>query len=117
MASTFRIIFDTLTKLLWLNTVDPAPRVVSTLEALAQEIQAAAQSDAPWSDRTGEARAGLEASVNREGDVVSIDLYHTVDYGQWLETIQSGRFAIIMPTLEAYADRVMEAVNAERKSG
>lgn len=115
--SGFRIIYDSLTVELWEATSDPTDKVIRTLEDLASEIKAYAQDNAPWTDRTGEARAGLDTSVDREGDDVVLELFHTVDYGQWLETIQSGRFAIIMPTLEVYADQVFEAVSAERRSG
>lgn len=59
------------------------------------------------------ARAGLGTDVYRDGLNVELVLFHTVDYGLWLETIQSGRFATIMPTLEALAFGIFESVNAE----
>lgn len=77
---------------------------------IAQEILNDARANAPWADRTGAAREGLEVDVDREGGDIVITLAHTVDYGLWLETIQSGRFAIIMPTLEKYAAQVHQAV-------
>jgi hypothetical protein len=79
-------------------------------ESIAQQVVAAAQSNAPWADRTGAARDGLEVEVSKEGGDIVITLGHTVEYGVWLETIQSGRFAIIMPTLEQYAADVHKAV-------
>lgn len=106
----FLILADTLTPLFSsVGVEDHAQRV---LEDLADEIQDYAQSNAPWTDRTGEARQGLETEVYRRGTTLVLELYHTVDYGIWLETIQSGTFAIIMPTLEAYSDQVMRAVGA-----
>jgi hypothetical protein len=83
---------------------------LSAADSLAQEIESDAQFNAPWNDRTGAARDGLEAEASMEGGEVVITLMHTVDFGLWLETIQSGRFAIIMPTLEKYAPRVHRAV-------
>lgn len=71
-------------------------------ESAAGEILAYAQTNAPWDDRTGMAREGLITEVNEVDNEIYLVLAHTVDYGQWLETIQSGRFAIIMPTLEVY---------------
>jgi len=115
--SGFRLIFDSLTVPLYAALSDPQGKVVRTMEDLAQEIQFYAQDTAPWADRTGEARDGLTTEVEREGNSVTLSLFHTVDYGQWLETIQSGRFAVIMPTLEQYADEVFAAVHAERSSG
>jgi hypothetical protein len=65
-----------------------------------------AKANAPWNDRTGQARSGLDTSVEWEGETIVWDLYHQVDYGLPLETIQNGRFAIIMPTLEIYSARI-----------
>lgn len=77
---------------------------------LAPRILQAAKRDAPWEDRTGKARAGLDVDVDVDGDQVVIQLYHSVDYGLWLEVIQSGRFATIMPTLETWGQAVANAV-------
>ena len=68
------------------------------MEDGADQVLMHAQNYAPWNDRTGMARYGLATAVYSEGTDICLDLYHTVDYGQWLEVIQNGRFAIIMPT-------------------
>lgn len=74
----------------------------------APELQSYAQDNAPWEDRTGMARESLTAEAGLEADGTAyITLAHGVDYGYWLEVIQNGQFAIIMPTLEAYGPRVM----------
>lgn len=70
---------------------------------VAQKSLEYAKANAPWEDRTGDARAGLNVDVQSDGDSILMSLYHTVDYGLWLEVIQSGNFAIIMPTLEGFA--------------
>lgn len=72
----------------------------------ASQLEAEARNNAIWDDRTGNARAGLNAQVTNEEHAVSLALAHGVDYGFWLEVIQNGRFAIIMPTLEAHARRI-----------
>jgi hypothetical protein len=79
-------------------------------ESIGQELLADAKSNAPWADRTGAAREGLEVEVSKEGGDIVITLGHSVEYGIWLELIQSGRFAIIMPTLEKYAAEIHRAV-------
>lgn len=74
-------------------------------EQLAEEITLYAQKWAPWEDQTGDARAGLEAHVlqnNREE--VSIVLAHGVDYGVYLENDHGGVYAIILPTMEHFAE-------------
>lgn len=65
-----------------------------------------AKENAPWNDRTGDARRGLDVHVEWDGLSIVLSMFHTVSYGQWLETIQSGSYAIIMPTLEIYAERI-----------
>ena len=72
----------------------------------AEDVLSYAKDNAPWSDRTGNARAGLESAVLVGEGEVTLELYHTVDYGLWLEVIQNGRFSIIMPTLELFAPGV-----------
>lgn len=62
-----------------------------------------AQSNAPWNDRTGDARAELDVDVHWEGHVIVWEMFHGVDYGLFLETRWNGKFAIIMPTLEMFA--------------
>lgn len=91
---------------------DLVDSVENTLEGFVEEVQEYAQANAPWADRTGEARASLEAEVTTEGDSVLLILSHGVDYGEWLETIQSGRYAIIMPTLEHFAGQIFAATGA-----
>lgn len=106
----FWILADTLTPLL--ASVHVLEATQDAMEDLSSEIVSYAQENAPWADRTGEAREGLEAEVEIEGTEVVLSLYHTVDYGLWLETIQNGRFAIIMPTLEHFSSKVMRQTGA-----
>lgn len=89
-----------------------AARAEAQMKQGAREIEIYAQTHAPWSDRTGNARYGLTAEVRNEGGEIVIELYHTVDYGQWLELIQDGRFAIIMPTLEALGPEILKRSGA-----
>lgn len=69
--------------------------------------------NAPWTDQTGNARAGLRAQHEKEPFVVhELILYHTMPYGIWLEVRWSGRYAIIAPTLETMGPEVMQMVTA-----
>jgi hypothetical protein len=65
-----------------------------------------AKEQASWTDRTGNARAELDTEVYWDGQTIVWELYHGVEYGKWLETIYSGKFAVIMPTLELFAPQV-----------
>lgn len=70
-----------------------------------------AKENAPWEDRTGDARAGLDTDVSIEGHRIIWELYHTVEYGLYLETKYNARDAIIMPTLEMFAPKVADRMN------
>lgn len=82
--------------------------IEEALEELADEVEEYMRLNAPWEDRSGEARSGLVAEYNESGLFKhQIVLYHTVEYGIWLEVRWNGRFAIIQPTLEHFGPRVM----------
>ena len=85
-------------------------RLEEIVEAAAEEVQQYAQENAPWEDRTGEAREGLTAEASGEGNELIITLYHTAEYGIWLEIRNSGEYQIIIPTLEQMGPVVMGAV-------
>ena len=98
------IMFDGMSAALLLAADSAEENAIEHFEAQAPSVLEYAMTNAPWEDRTGEARAGLGVEVYEEDGEIYLDLYHTVEYGLWLETIQNGRFATIMPTLEVYAD-------------
>jgi hypothetical protein len=71
---------------------------------LAKDIQTYARDNAPWEDATGNAREGLQADTdfNAAGDH-AIYLFHTEEYGVFLENANGGAYAIIIPTMEKFA--------------
>lgn len=66
----------------------------------AKEMEDYMKANAPWEDRTGDARDGLTAVMEEDPIRPTIHLYHTVSYGLWLEIRWNGLYAIIMPTIE-----------------
>lgn len=56
------------------------------------------RSNAPWTDQTTNARNGLFSAASQEGDSHSLLMSHGVGYGIYLETMQAGRYGIIVPT-------------------
>jgi hypothetical protein len=77
-------------------------------DELATDIEAYMKANAPWTDRTGDARAGLYATTERSGSLkqgrfTTISFGHGVDYGFFLETMQGGRFSIVGPSLDYWA--------------
>jgi hypothetical protein len=65
-----------------------------------------AKEQAPWEDRTGDARDGLDVDVSWEGENIVWQMFHTVDYGLYLETRWNGKYSVIMPTLELFAPQI-----------
>jgi hypothetical protein len=90
-----------------------ATRVATVMESGKERVEEYARSNAPWEDRTGNARNGLTAGVSEDGGEIVLELAHTVDYGIWLETIENGAFAIIMPTLEALGPEILREAGAQ----
>lgn len=74
--------------------------------------------NAPWTDRTSNARNGLFAIAAKSArslaaSTFAIVLGHTVDYGVYLEEGTENMEArpIIWPTIELFAPRVMGTLN------
>ena len=88
--------------------------IVTTAERRGQIMQNQARANAIWTDRTGNARGGLFAKVedNGFGKDIRIHLAHTVYYGLFLEVSNAGRYAIIMPTIEANLGRLLADLKA-----
>jgi hypothetical protein len=78
---------------------------------MAPEVANYAKLNAPWTDRTGNARNGLAAQAYEDGDEVGIVIYHQVPYGIWLEIRWAGEYAIINPTIDVMGPKVMAAYN------
>jgi len=74
--------------------------VAEAMKKFADKLVTYARNNAPWEDRTGDARAGLVADVVADDKEMTLTLKHTVDYGVWLEIRWGGRYAIIIPTVE-----------------
>ena len=109
---------------------DYGVKVLVAIHAVAtrwgQDMQNQARQNAPWQDRTGNARSGLMFAVDGFGlapvigevdpgamsvmtDAVAVSgspealvvvVGHTVFYGKFLELSNGGKYAIIMSTIE-----------------
>lgn len=82
-------------------------------QLLAEAAQESAQANAPWTDRTGNARQSLHAwAEETSAAIVTVYLAHGMDYGKWLELAHGGRFQIIEPTLVSLYPRAMAGLRA-----
>jgi hypothetical protein len=88
------------------------PRMMAGLFALFQyesrNLEGYMKQNASWEDQTGNARNGLTAKPFITPTNVGIDLFHTVPYGIWLETRWSGKYAVIVPTINAKSGEVLD---------
>lgn len=66
-----------------------------------------AKANARWTDRTGDARERLHATVEETGPIGTIVLAHGVSYGVWLEIANGGRYSIIPETIDVVGPLVM----------
>lgn len=73
----------------------------------AEDMENWAKENAPWQDRTGDARERLHATVEETGPIGTIVLSHGVDYGWALEIGHGGRYAIIAPAIDVWGPIVM----------
>ncbi len=81
--------------------------VQQVAEYWAAVFEAYAKENAPWTDRTGNARQSLWTEVrDLARDTVALYLSHGVEYGVQLETRFGGRYAIIWPTMEAHLSQI-----------
>lgn len=78
----------------------------------AVEIEAKMKQNRPWTDRTGMAKATLNAKVSQpDSNTVRITLAHGVEYGIWLELAHEKNYAIIAPTVEREAPLLVKDLN------
>lgn len=79
----------------------------------APEIEAWMKQNAPWTDRTGNARQTLFAEVEDVGlDMVAIIFGHGVEYGVWLEIAHAGQYAVLAPALDYFGPIIWADVQA-----
>lgn len=82
--------------------------VAATLKYHEAGAENAMKVGARWNDQTSNARNGLAARyAGSDGKVHGLVLFHQVPYGIWLEVRFDGRYAIIMPTVQATGPKVM----------
>lgn len=86
-------------------------RLPQALDALAdvgaKKMEAYAKPNAPWTDRTGNARLRLHGGYERTEDEIKVVISHGVDYGIWLELAHEKRFAILPETLNETSPEII----------
>lgn len=65
---------------------------------------ASARENAPWEDKTTHARDGLFGDARNVKDGLRVRISHSMEYGVYLELCNQGRYAILEPTVNKFAD-------------
>ena len=73
-------------------------------------FEAEAKTNAPWTDRTGNARQGLSGGAEIDGDSIVIYVAHSMEYGIYLELSNAGKYAILKPTIERNLERIRKVL-------
>jgi hypothetical protein len=82
--------------------------LVKKVTEFAPKLADYAQANAPWEDVTGSAREGLNSSPIITDTSMGVSLFHTMDYGIWLEIRWGALYAIILPTIEILGPELMQ---------
>lgn len=95
------------------------PALMRGMTAISEKMLSYAQSNAPWTNRTGDARRMLAFYPGQSGTSVTIVGQHRVPYGGYLETGTSHMdpYPIIRPTLDAHYAQVRALMNEIAGSG
>ena len=97
--------------------------ITLTTEFAAGEGLTTMKTQAPWTDRTTNARSGLWTKDFHTGSGPigftkhTVVFGHAMDYGIWLEVANSGKYQIIMPTVVATGQAIMKSLALQLNGG
>lgn len=78
-------------------------------DTAAKKMEAEAKRNAPWTDRTSNARNSIRGYHTWQGKRCSIVLSGNMDYSPWLELSNEKKYAILLPTIKRNTPEVMKA--------
>lgn len=83
-----------------------ALRIIS--HSASQQMQAYAQANAKWIDRTGNARQKLKGDAYwKNSKVLETVIVHQMDYGVWLELAMGKKYAILDEAMQSAAPELI----------
>lgn len=115
MADSFNITIDVTT------VVDNMDAFMARLKAgmqvmgntVGRNMQSYARANKPWTNRTYSARNGLESRVEWTTDtLLDIAVFHTVDYGIWLEISHGEKYAILKDARDSEIQTFKDMIQA-----
>ncbi len=77
-------------------------------DVAAKKMEGAAKKDAPWADRTSNARNSIQGNFRWEGSKAKIELSGNVDYFVFLELAMGKKYSVLVPTIQRYGPEVLK---------
>lgn len=92
---------------LMLYTAKVREALLNLAQYFAARMEEYAKTNAPWQDRTANARQSLYAhAFTMAEEAVVIRLGHGVNYGIFLETRWAGKYSVLWPTIQAHLPQI-----------
>lgn len=80
-------------------------------ETAGLKLEAQAKEDAPWEDRTANARNSLKGGADKKGKGARIYLSGNMEYSKWLEIGFDGDYAVIEDTVTSNAPAILKGLD------
>ena len=77
-------------------------------DTAAKKMEAEAKDNAPWVDRTSNARNSIQGNFEWKGNHCVITLSGNMDYSVYLELAHEKKYAILVPTIQRNAPDVIK---------
>ena len=77
-------------------------------DTAAKKMEGEAKKNAPWTDRTGNARNSIQGDFGWQGNKAVITLGGNMDYSVWLELAYEKKYAILKPTIDRNAPEILK---------
>lgn len=111
MANNAQVIgVDTVIANLEAFSVKTLAKAEVAMKKIAADNESSAKETAPWTDRTGNARASITGSTGREGTWLLAALAIGVFYGLYLEVSNGSKYAVVWPTMNARRKQMLETL-------
>jgi hypothetical protein len=85
--------------------------IAATVDFTRDKAVGEMKEQAPWKDRTGNARATLNAKTSHDRTQHVLKLFGGVPYQIWLEIRWAGRYSVISKQVPVQGKKLMERIN------
>ncbi len=79
-------------------------------DAAGKKLESEAKENAPWTDRTGDARKTIQGGKEWEGDKCIAYIAGNKDYSEYLEFANEKKHAVLWPTVNKMQDEIIKGM-------